>query len=105
MTVYAVALIDIDDRAEYARYEQGFMAIFERYQGKLLAVDEAPSIVEGDWPHTRTVLLQFPDRAELDRWYHSAAYQELAQHRFNASRGSIVVVRGLSGSGDASDDV
>jgi uncharacterized protein (DUF1330 family) len=97
MTVYAVALIDIRDRAEYARYEQGFMAIFNQYNGKLLAVDEAPSVIEGSWPHTRTVLLEFPDRDELDRWYHSEAYQTLAQHRFKASQGSIAIVQGMGG--------
>jgi uncharacterized protein (DUF1330 family) len=95
MTVYAVALIDIDDRAEYARYEEGFMAIFNQYRGRLLAVDEAPSVIEGSWPHTRTVLLEFPDRDELDRWYRSQAYQDLMRHRLRASRGSIAIVQGL----------
>lgn len=95
MTVYAIALLKIEDRTEYARYEQGFMAIFNQYEGKLLAVDESPVVKEGTWNHTRTVLLQFPDAKALDRWYHSEAYQALAQHRFSASSGSVVVIQGL----------
>lgn len=97
MSVYAIALLKIDDRTEYARYEQGFMAIFNQYDGKLLAVEESPVVKEGQWNHTRTVLLQFPDAHAFDRWYHSDAYQALAQHRFGASSGSVVVIQGLPG--------
>lgn len=95
MTVYAVALIDIHDRDQYARYEAGFMEIFSKYQGTLLAVDEAPTLLEGDWPWTRTVLLEFPDEEKLRAWYDSEEYQALAQHRFAGSQASIAVVKGL----------
>ena len=96
MSVYAIALINISDRTGYALYEQGFMDIFNRFRGKLLAVDEAPVVMEGEWPHTRTVLLEFPDQAELDRWYHSDAYQALATHRFASSHGMVAVIKALS---------
>lgn len=96
MSVYAIALINISDRAGYASYEAGFMDIFSRYGGKLLAVDEAPAVKEGTWPCTRTVLLQFDSQQALDAWYHSAEYQALAQHRFNASIASIAVIQGIS---------
>jgi uncharacterized protein (DUF1330 family) len=52
-------------------------------------------VKEGSWPHTRTVLLEFPDAESLDRWYHSEDYQRLAQHRFRASTAQIAVLRGL----------
>lgn len=96
MSVYAVALIDIHDRTGYERYGQGFMEIFERHQGRLLAVDEAPTVLEGDWPWTRTVLLEFPDQAALDAWYRSDDYQALAQHRFQASDARIAVLKSLA---------
>jgi uncharacterized protein (DUF1330 family) len=95
MPVYAVALIDIADRTAYGDYERGFMEIFSRHEGRLLAVEETPVVKEGSWPHTRTVLLEFPDAESLDRWYHSEDYQRLAQHRFRASTAQIAVLRGL----------
>jgi uncharacterized protein (DUF1330 family) len=95
MSVYAVALITIHDRDAYARYGQGFMEIFEQHSGRLLAVDEAPHVLEGEWPWTRTVLLEFPDQAALDGWYRSADYQALAQHRHQCSDAAIAVLRGL----------
>jgi uncharacterized protein (DUF1330 family) len=95
MTVYVVALLDITDREEYGLYGQGFMEIFGKYGGQLLAVDESPTVVEGDWPHTRTVLLSFPGAGEMDRWYRSPEYQALAKHRFKASTARIAMIQGL----------
>ena len=66
MTVYAIALLNIADRERYGAYQQGFLEIFSRYSGKLLAVDEAPTVKEGDWPYTRTVLIEFPDAEAFD---------------------------------------
>ncbi len=96
MSVYAIAQIDIRDREGYRAYEQGFMEIFSRFQGQLLSVDEAPTVLEGEWPWTRTVLIEFPDHAALEAWYSSPDYQALAQHRFRAAGANIVVVKGLA---------
>lgn len=95
MSVYIVATITIHDRERYARYGDGFMEIFRRHRGKLLAVDESPEVLEGEWPCTRTVIIEFPDAAAAREWYASADYQALAQHRFAASIADIALVRGL----------
>ena len=63
MSVYILAKIDITDRQVYAKYEEGFMAIFKRYGGRLLSVDEDPMVLEGTWPETRTVMAEFKDKA------------------------------------------
>ena len=95
MPVYLIAQIEITDRDEYSKYEAGFMDIFSKYKGELVAVDEQTRTLEGEWPYTRTVLLRFPEEAEADRWYGSPEYQALVQHRFAASKGNIVLVKGL----------
>jgi uncharacterized protein (DUF1330 family) len=46
-TVYAIALLNIASRERYGAYQQGFMEIFSRYSGRLLAVAEAPTVKEG----------------------------------------------------------
>jgi len=96
MPVYVVAELTITDRAEYARYEAGFLPIWQKYRGELLAVEETPTVLEGAWPHTRTVLLRFPDATEAERWYRSPEYQALAQHRWNASRANVALLTGLA---------
>ena len=98
MAVYIVAQISIHDRAEYQQYEAGFFEVFARYTGELLAVSENPTVVEGEWPYTRTVLLRFPSAEEARRWYDSPEYQRIAQHRFRASKANAVLVEALEAS-------
>ena len=91
MSAYVVARITIHDRTRYGQYEAGFMQIFEQYQGTLLSVDEAPEVLEGAWPVTRTVLIAFPDAGQAHAWIDSDEYQALAQHRFAASDSEVVL--------------
>jgi uncharacterized protein (DUF1330 family) len=94
MSVYAVALITINDRAAYTKYEEGFSEIFRRYAGEILSVEESPRVIEGEWPYTRTVLLRFPSDARFREWYDSPAYQAIAQHRFAGSSARLVLISG-----------
>ena len=96
MSVYAIAQITIHDRDRYADYEAGFNAIFFAYNGTLLSVDEKPVILEGEWPCTRTVLIEFPDQEQFTAWYQSPAYQSLAKVRQQASIANLCLVEGLS---------
>ena len=96
MSVYCLALITIHDRERYGQYEAGFMEIFNRHAGRLLAVEEEPVAIEGDWPHTRTVLLEFPDAEALAAWAGSTEYRTLAEHRHAASTGTVVMIRALA---------
>ena len=93
MSCYIIAQIKIHDRGEYDKYENGFDEVFTKFKGIIVAVDEDPVILEGEWPFTRTVLIRFPNEEEAKRWYESSEYQELAKHRHRASTGNIVMVK------------
>ena len=95
MAVYIVARITINDRERYRQYEAGFMDIFAAHTGRLLAVDDDPEVLEGQWQCTRTVVAEFPDRDEALAWYRSDDYQTLAEHRFAASDGEIALLQGI----------
>lgn len=95
MPVYGVAQIRIDDREGYGRYEAAFMPIFQKYGGELVAVDDAPKLVEGDPDITRVVILRFADEASFDRWYDSDEYQEIAKHRLASSTATLVRAKGF----------
>jgi uncharacterized protein (DUF1330 family) len=96
MPVYLVAQIRIEDPERYSQYEAGFMPIFQKYGGEILAVDDAPQVAEGDWPYTRMVLLRFADRDAADAWYRSEEYQALAQLRLDSSTGTVAFVQGIA---------
>lgn len=95
MPYYFVAQIEIEDRNEYSIYESGFLEIFQKYKGKMLAVDEDPKLYEGTWPYTRTVLVEFPSEIDANNWYKSEDYTELAKHRKKASNGNLILIKGL----------
>ncbi len=93
MSCYVIAQIKIHDREKYNKYESGFDEIFGKYKGIIVAVDEEPEVLEGEWPYTRTVLLRFPNEEEARRWYESPEYRKLAEHRHRASDGNIVLIK------------
>ena len=95
MSVYIIAQIEIHDREEYNIYEDGFDAIFRKYGGLLMSVDEEAVVLEGEWPFTRTVLMTFRSEDDARRWFESEEYQRLAVHRRKASKGNIVMVKRL----------
>ena len=81
MSCYFVAQIDVRDREEYQKCLAGFDAIFSQYKGIVVAVDEDPVVLEGEWPYTRSVIIRFPNEDEARRWYESPEYGELKKHR------------------------
>jgi len=91
---YFVALINIHDLPRYEQYLAGFDAVFAKYKGQVVSVEDKPRVLEGEWPAARTVLIRFPDDQELLRWYESPEYQQLARHRQEASVASIAIVSG-----------
>ena len=96
MPAYVIAQIDIHDRPEYEKYVAGFPAVFAEHEGEMLVVSEAPNVVEGAWPYTRTVVIKFPSAAAARSWYESPAYQEIARHRQAGATTNAIVVEGLA---------
>jgi len=95
MSVYIIAQFAIHDRALYSKYEDGFMAVFKQFDGRLLSVDEEPTVLQGEWSATRSVLIEFPSKQSAMAWMTSPAYQEIAKDRLAASTGNVIMVNGL----------
>ncbi|MCP4205436.1 MAG: DUF1330 domain-containing protein [Shimia sp.] len=94
MSAYFIAQIGIRDPEEYQSYLNGYDEVFARYKGKVIAVDDKVTVLEGEWSYGRTVIIRFPSRGDLLAWYESPEYQTIAQHRRNASVANIVAVKG-----------
>jgi uncharacterized protein (DUF1330 family) len=97
MSCYFIAQINIHDSEKYQEYLDGYDEVFARYKGEVVAVDDDITVLEGKWPFRRTVVIRFPDEAEVRRWYDSDEYQVLAKHRRRASHANIVLVHGGDG--------
>jgi uncharacterized protein (DUF1330 family) len=95
--VYAIAQLKITDRATYDRYQAKFMGVMKRYQGRVLAADESPLVVEGTWDREKVVLLSFPDEKAFREWAESPEYLEIAGDRKAGSEAVILLVKGIGG--------
>ena len=94
MSCYFIARITVHDPVGYGRYLEGTDAALARWGATVLAVDESAIVLEGAWPGTRTVLIEFPDEASASGWYASAEYRAIARHRWSSSEGDAVLVHG-----------
>ncbi|UCG61655.1 MAG: DUF1330 domain-containing protein [Candidatus Zixiibacteriota bacterium] len=94
MACYFLAEIDVHDAEEYQSYLDGYDTVFDKFKGEVIAVDEDPVLLEGEWPYTRTVLIKFPDEAEARRWYDSPQYRQLVKHRHRASNANVILIKG-----------
>lgn len=61
----------------------------------ILAVDQKPTVLEGSWETTQTVLLEFESVQAASDWYHSDAYQAAAKLRQAAATCNGVILNGF----------
>ena len=95
MTVYAIAELKFTDRAAYDRYQARFMEVFRRHPGTLLAADESPQVIEGQWDREKLVLMSFPDEAAFRGWAESPEYQDISKDRRAGADTVVLLARGL----------
>lgn len=95
MTHYFVAQIKIHNQDEYNKYLDKFDDIFSKYKGEYLAIDESPSLLEGNWNYTKSVLIKFNSKEEFEDWYYSEDYQKILKHRLNAAKCDTILLEGL----------
>jgi len=92
MSSYFVANIRITDEVEYSKYLENVESVFNKFNGEYLAVDSNPTILEGSWEYSRVVLIRFPDKDSLDKWYYSDEYQAILKYRLSAADCDTIIV-------------
>jgi uncharacterized protein (DUF1330 family) len=97
MSVYAIAQLTITDRAIYDRYQAKFMGVMKHFQGRVLAADENPLVIEGEWDMEKVVLLSFPDEKAFRDWAESPEYREISKDRKSGSDAVVLLVKGIGG--------
>jgi uncharacterized protein (DUF1330 family) len=102
VTVYALAQLRIHDAERYARYMNTFVArfteVFGKFNGKLLAADDAPRVLEGEWwDRNKVVLMEFPDAAAFTAWATSPEYNEIAVDRKVGAEAVVLLIKSFEG--------
>lgn len=99
MTVYSIAQLKFTDVDAYRRYQKAFPAVFAKFNAKVLVADEAPVVLEGDWPRDKVVILAFPDEAEARRFAASPEYQAIAKDRKAGADAVVIMAKGFEPKG------
>jgi uncharacterized protein (DUF1330 family) len=75
------------------------MDVFRRYAGTVLAADEAPRVVEGEWDRDKVVVMAFPDEQAFREWAESPDYQRISEDRQAGADTVVLLVQALPGKG------
>jgi uncharacterized protein (DUF1330 family) len=96
MKAFVLAAETITDQAMFDTYRKEVPATVEPFGGKFIARGGTLSVLEGEWPHPRLVIIEFPSRTAAEDWYKSEAYQKVIALRRNSSTGNVIIVDGTA---------
>ena len=96
MAGYVIAIVEVTDPDGYAEYARRVPATIAKYDGRYLVRGGRTDIREGDWPGSRTVILEFPSLARALEWYESAEYSPLRPIRQANSIARIAFFEGVA---------
>jgi uncharacterized protein (DUF1330 family) len=85
MSACVIGHISVRDEAKWAQYRAQVPATLAPWGAELLFRGNLSSVLNGQHPHTDTVIIRFPDQAAVDGWYQSTAYQALIPLRQQAA--------------------
>jgi uncharacterized protein (DUF1330 family) len=98
MSVYVIVQGKIEDRGLLDQYVAKAGPAIRAHQGRTIAFDEEPEVIEGKIEYPRTVVVEFPSTTAFRAWYDSPEYQAILPLRLKATRGTLIVARGLPAS-------
>jgi len=90
---YAIFVEEITD---WDRYLEDYLPpageVVDAHDGTLRVWDGEPDVIEGEWDHNMTVVVEFPSVEEARAWYEDPAYQEVKSIRHEACEYSHAVI-------------
>jgi uncharacterized protein (DUF1330 family) len=95
MKAYCIVQVEVADPVPYEAYRKEVLPTITAFGGRFLVRGGKMTTLEGDWPFSRAVVIEFPSRQAAEGWYHSPAYQKLLPLRLKSSRGNFVIVDGV----------
>jgi uncharacterized protein (DUF1330 family) len=96
MKAYVVAAETVTDEAMFDAYRKEVAGTLVPFGGQFIARGGNFTVLEGEWPHSRFVVIEFPTRVAAEGWYRSADYQRVISLRHNSSIGNLIIVDGVA---------
>jgi uncharacterized protein (DUF1330 family) len=92
---YVIFTEAINDPEGMKAYGQATGPSFAGRDFSVLAVDQAPEVLEGEWHGNQTVILEFDSVEAAREWYTCAEYEAAKPLRHAAADSNAVIVSGL----------
>ena len=92
MKAYVIAAETVKDEAMFAEYRNSVPATIEAFGGKFIARGGNLTFLEGEWPHPRLVIIEFPSRKAAEDWYNSPEYRKIIDLRLKSTTGNLLIV-------------
>jgi uncharacterized protein (DUF1330 family) len=87
---YVIGHITVKDSEKWAEYCRKVPLTVQPWGASLVFRGHDAQVLAGDHIQTDTVVIRFPDRAAIDNWHASKAYQEIIPIREQAA--DVVIV-------------
>ena len=97
MPCYAVGHITVTNMDGYKEYAAQVPATIAKWGGRYLVRGGHTTVIEGEMPQDRHVVVEWPDRATAEGWYNSPEYQAILPIRLANSEGVMTIVDGYEG--------
>jgi uncharacterized protein (DUF1330 family) len=92
---YVIITEDIHDPEGMAAYSKVSGGSLAEFGGRPLVVDASVEVIEGTWPGTRTIVIEFESPERAREWYGSASYQAALPLRLAAAASNAIVATGV----------
>ena len=94
MKAYLIVTVTVHNEAMFAEYRKLVGDTAKPFGAQFLAAGGRATVLEGQWQHPATVIVEFPSRESAERWYESATYQKIIGLRLESTSGSLVILDG-----------
>lgn len=95
MAAYVVGQVHISHPKEYEEYQRQVPATLEKYHGRILVNGGPVEHLEGSWPVTRMILLEFDSADSARAWYNSTEYKIATKSRIGAATVTLTLLQGV----------
>jgi uncharacterized protein (DUF1330 family) len=95
MPAYVIARLNTDNPALLKDYQAATPRVIEKFRGKFMARGGSTITLEGPAESRRIVIIEFPDLAAANTFYHSPEYAEARKLREGIAVVDIIAVDGI----------
>ena len=95
MSVYVIVQGKGENQGLLDQYVAKAGSTIKSHQGRTIAFDGDPEVVEGKIEYPRTVIVEFPSMTAFRAWYDSPEYQEILPLRLKSAPGTLIVAKGF----------